>query len=84
MGISQVLVRHAAILKSCLKIKFIFKMGIIANLDLLSVGVAIAGIGILGFVVFFNNRQSIINETFLLPVNVDKQMLCMLYNNQLI
>lgn len=35
------------------------------NLDLLSVGIAIAGIGILGFIVFFNNRRSITNKTVL-------------------
>ena len=35
------------------------------NLDLLSVGIAIAGIGILGFMVFFNNRRSITNKTVL-------------------
>ena len=37
----------------------------IFNLDLLSVGLAIASIGILGFIVFFNNRRSITNKTFL-------------------
>lgn len=36
------------------------------NIDLLSVGIAIAAIGILGFIVFFNNRKSITNKTFLL------------------
>lgn len=36
------------------------------NLDLLSVGIAVAATGILGFVVFFNNRKSITNKTFLL------------------
>jgi len=40
-------------------------MDIITNLDLLSVGVAISGIGILGFVVFFNNKKSITNKSFL-------------------
>ncbi|OHA03595.1 MAG: hypothetical protein A3C92_01240 [Candidatus Sungbacteria bacterium RIFCSPHIGHO2_02_FULL_53_17] len=35
------------------------------NLDLFSVGVAIASTGILGFVVFLNNRKSITNKTFL-------------------
>ena len=40
-------------------------MDILNNLDLLSVGVAIAGIGILGFVVYFNNTKSITNKTFL-------------------
>lgn len=41
-------------------------MNTLNNLDLFSVGLAIAGVGILGFVVFFNNRRSITNETFLL------------------
>ena len=40
-------------------------MEILKNIDLLSVGIAIAAIGILGFVVFFNNRKSITNQTFL-------------------
>ncbi len=35
------------------------------NLDLLSVGIAVAGIGILGFVVFFSDRKSITNVSFL-------------------
>ncbi|QQG46259.1 MAG: hypothetical protein HYY55_00215 [Candidatus Niyogibacteria bacterium] len=35
------------------------------NLDLLSVGVAVAAIGILGFVVYLNNRRSITSRTFL-------------------
>lgn len=39
-------------------------MDILNNLDLLSVGVAIAGIGILGFVVYFNNKESITNRSF--------------------
>lgn len=34
------------------------------NLDLLSVGLAIAAIGILGFIVYDNNRRSITNRTF--------------------
>ena len=38
----------------------------IFNLDLISVGVAVASIGILGFMVFFNNKKSITNITFLL------------------
>lgn len=38
---------------------------IFTNLDLLSVGVIIATIGILGFIVFFNNVKSITNRTFL-------------------
>ena len=36
------------------------------NGDLLSVGIAVTAIGILGFVVFFNNRKSITNRSFLL------------------
>ena len=36
------------------------------NIDLLSVGIAIAAIGILGFVIYLNNRQSITSRTFLL------------------
>jgi signal transduction histidine kinase len=38
----------------------------ILNLDLLSVGLAIAGMAILAFIVFFNNRKSVTNQTFLL------------------
>src|SRR3989344_792177 len=38
----------------------------IQNLDLISVGVAIAAIGILGVVVYLNNHKSITNKTFLL------------------
>jgi signal transduction histidine kinase len=34
------------------------------NLDLLAVGVAVAAISILGFVIFLNNRNSITNKTF--------------------
>ncbi|MBI4094888.1 MAG: hypothetical protein HY435_01710 [Candidatus Liptonbacteria bacterium] len=37
----------------------------LVNLDLLSVGIAIAGVGILGFVVFFSNRRSATNKAFL-------------------
>lgn len=40
-------------------------MDFLTNLDLLSVGIAIAGIGILGFVVYFNNRKSVTNRSFL-------------------
>ena len=40
-------------------------MGDIRNLDLLSVGIAVASIGVLGFIVFFNNKRSITNKTFL-------------------
>jgi hypothetical protein len=36
------------------------------NLDLLSVGFAVAAIAILGFVIFFNNRESITSKYFLL------------------
>jgi signal transduction histidine kinase len=35
------------------------------NFDLILVGVAIASIGILGFVVYFNDKKSITNKTFL-------------------
>lgn len=38
----------------------------LGNLDLLSVGLAIAGIGILGFMVFQSDRKSITNRMFLL------------------
>jgi signal transduction histidine kinase len=37
----------------------------ISNLDLLAIGVAVAAIGLLGFVVFFNNPSSITNRLFL-------------------
>jgi len=37
----------------------------LGNLDLLSVGLAIAGIGILGFMVFFGDRKSLTNRMFL-------------------
>lgn len=40
-------------------------MDLFQNLDLLSVGVAIASTAVLGFTVYFNNRQSITNRTFL-------------------
>ncbi len=40
-------------------------MDIIVNLDLFSVGIAIAAIVILGFTIFYNNRKSITNQTFL-------------------
>lgn len=36
------------------------------NFDLLSVGIAVAGIGILGFVIFFNQPRSATNKSFLL------------------
>jgi signal transduction histidine kinase len=38
----------------------------LGNLDLLSVGLAIAGIGVLGFMVFLSDRKSITNRMFLL------------------
>ncbi len=38
-------------------------MGFLENLDLLTVGVAISAIGVLGFVVFFSNKKSITNKT---------------------
>ncbi len=41
------------------------KFGLLVNLDLLSVGISIAGICILGFAVFFNNKNSSTNRTFL-------------------
>src|SRR4051812_11743741 len=41
-------------------------MNTFINLDLLSVGITIAGIGILGFAVYFNNTKSITNRSFLL------------------
>jgi signal transduction histidine kinase len=40
-------------------------MDILSNLDLLSVGIAIAGIGVLGFSVFFNNTKGTTNRSFL-------------------
>ncbi|MEK7138508.1 MAG: ATP-binding protein [Patescibacteria group bacterium] len=40
-------------------------MGTFSNLDLLSVGIVTAGIAVLGFSVFFSNRHSITNLTFL-------------------
>lgn len=39
---------------------------LLQNADLLSVGVAIAAIGILGFVIYLNNRESITGKSFLL------------------
>ena len=41
-------------------------MDILRNFDLLSVGIAISAILILGFVIFFNNRRSITNRVFLI------------------
>ncbi len=40
-------------------------MNVLQNVDLFFVGVSIAAIGILGFAVFFNNKKSITNQTFL-------------------
>jgi signal transduction histidine kinase len=40
-------------------------MNVLSNLDLLSVGLTIAGIGILGFVIYFNNPKSITSRSFL-------------------
>jgi signal transduction histidine kinase len=40
-------------------------MDAISNLDLFTDGIAVAAIAILGFVVFFNNRKSVTNQTFL-------------------
>lgn len=40
-------------------------MSFIPNIDFFFVGIAICAIGILGFVVFFNRRQSVTNQTFL-------------------
>ncbi|MBI4359144.1 MAG: hypothetical protein HY577_00950 [Candidatus Nealsonbacteria bacterium] len=40
--------------------------GLFRNFDLLSVGVAVVSTVILGFIVFFNNRKSITNSSFLL------------------
>ena len=40
-------------------------INILNNFDLLSVGIAIAGIGILGFVVFFSGSRSSTNKSFL-------------------
>jgi signal transduction histidine kinase len=40
-------------------------MWIFTNFDLLTVGIAVASIGLLGFIVYFNNPKSLTNETFL-------------------
>ncbi len=40
-------------------------MNIFTNLDLLSVGIAIAGTGILAVVIYFNNRKSLTGKLFL-------------------
>jgi hypothetical protein len=40
-------------------------MDVFQNLDLLSVAVATASIVVLGFSVYFNNRQSVTNRSFL-------------------
>ncbi len=41
-------------------------LNVFSNLDLLSVGITVAAIGILGFLIFSSNRKSITNKTFLL------------------
>lgn len=41
------------------------------NFDLLTMGITIAGIGILGFLVYFNNKNSITNQTFCLLAVID-------------
>jgi signal transduction histidine kinase len=40
-------------------------MNLLTNIDLFSVGVAAAAIGILGFMVYFSDRKSVTNRTFL-------------------
>jgi signal transduction histidine kinase len=40
-------------------------MNLLINLDLFSVGMAVAGTVLLGFTIFFNDRSSITNRTFL-------------------
>ncbi|TSC68510.1 MAG: Integral membrane sensor signal transduction histidine kinase, partial [Parcubacteria group bacterium Gr01-1014_66] len=40
-------------------------MGPLENIDLFAVGISTAAIGLLGFIVFFKNRKSITNQTFL-------------------
>lgn len=42
-----------------------FLMNLLINLDLFSVGMAVAGTVLLGFTIFFNDRSSITNRTFL-------------------
>ncbi|MEO8065561.1 MAG: ATP-binding protein [Candidatus Doudnabacteria bacterium] len=37
----------------------------IRNIDLLSVGIATASIGIMGFIIYFNDKKNSINQTFL-------------------
>ena len=41
-------------------------MNSLTNLNLVSVGIAVAAIAILGFVIYFNNRKSVTNKAFLL------------------
>jgi len=41
-------------------------LGNITNLDLLSVGITVAAIGVLGFIVLLSNRRSITSQTFFL------------------
>ncbi len=43
-----------------------FNLAVLKNLDLFSVGIAVTSIVILGFSLFFNNRRSITNRTFLI------------------
>jgi len=40
-------------------------MAVFSNLDLISIGLAIAGLGVLGFMVYFNNSRSATNRAFL-------------------
>lgn len=40
-------------------------MNLLPNLDLLTVGLSVASILVLGFTIFFNNRKSVTNRTFL-------------------
>lgn len=39
-------------------------MGILQNFDVIVVGIAIAAIGLLGFIVYFNDKKSFTNKTF--------------------
>lgn len=41
-------------------------MDFLNNVDLLFVGIAISAIGVLGFAIFFSNKASLVNRTFLL------------------
>src|SRR5665647_2740820 len=42
----------------------LYNMDIIKNIDLLSVGLAIAATGVLGFLVLFSNKKSLTNRIF--------------------